>query len=158
MRNTLEFLDAVKARHQLTSDYQLAKFLGVRQATISGYRNGSRALDETMAMKVAAALALDPAHVLACIAAERAKDEAIKKAWRRAAAATAAAVLGAVALVHLAQLGAGDSALNYSYIAAEGNFTVLTIIRISGFTLILWALAHHARHHGENNDNARPVA
>jgi transcriptional regulator with XRE-family HTH domain len=83
---------------QLTSDYQLAKFLGVRQQTVSNYRNRKSGLDETMALKIADALGVDPAHVLTCVAAERAKDAAVKKAWQRAAAATAAAVLIALAL------------------------------------------------------------
>ena len=52
MQTTNEFLDAVKARHQLTSDYQLAKFLGVRQSTISNYRVRKSGFDEAMALRV----------------------------------------------------------------------------------------------------------
>jgi transcriptional regulator with XRE-family HTH domain len=105
MRKTIEFLDAVKARHQLTSDYQLAKLLGVKQQTISSYRIGRSRLDEEMALRVAAELDLEPAHVLACIAAERTKSERVRKAWQRAAAATAAALALVAVAAHLALTG-----------------------------------------------------
>ncbi len=59
MKSTVQFLDAVRVRHGLTSDYQLAKFLRARQQTISRYRNGQSMMDEAMCLKIAAALSLD---------------------------------------------------------------------------------------------------
>lgn len=111
MRTTIEFLDAMRVRHCLRSDYQLAKFLGVRQQTISNYRNRKSGFDEAMAIKVADALGLDHAHVLACIAAERAKSEAVKKAWQRAAAATAAVLAALTIADHGADLVASAVAM-----------------------------------------------
>jgi transcriptional regulator with XRE-family HTH domain len=85
MKTTVDFLDAVRDRHGLTSDYQLAKVLAVGQSTISHYRKGRSAFDEAMACKVAALLELPAEYVFACTASERAKDPEIKKIWARAA-------------------------------------------------------------------------
>src|SRR6266702_116946 len=68
MKSTVQFLDAVRVRHGLTSDYQLAKFLRARQQTISRYRNGQSMMDEAMCLKIAAALSLDdPGEVLVAL-------------------------------------------------------------------------------------------
>lgn len=40
MKTTVEFLDAVKARRDLPSDYAAAKVLGVTRAAVSRYRLG----------------------------------------------------------------------------------------------------------------------
>jgi hypothetical protein len=56
-------------------------------------------MDEAMCLKIAAVLELDPGHVLAAIAAERAKPEEVKTAWSRVARQLAK--VGCVALVAL---------------------------------------------------------
>ena len=95
MRTTNELLDAVKARHQIGSDYRLAQVLQCQKSAISGYRAGRSRLDESMCLKVAELLQEPAGAILAEVAAERAKRPDIKKAWQRAAAAlaTAATVL-----------------------------------------------------------------
>lgn len=85
MKSTVDFLDAVKARHGLASDYQLSKFFGCTRGAISNYRMGKSHLDEAAAMKVARALDLAPGYVLAAVAAERTKSEEVKRAWLKAA-------------------------------------------------------------------------
>lgn len=85
MKNTLEFLDEVKAKLGLTSDYQLAKSLGCTHSAISNYRAGKSRLDEAAACKVAELLNLDAGYVLACIASERAKKPEVKAAWQHTA-------------------------------------------------------------------------
>lgn len=90
MKTTNEFLDAVKVRHGLESDYALAKALGVGTSVIGNYRVGRSHLNNTMAAKVAELLALDPLEVIAAAEierAERAKDEKAKGFWMRYAAA-----------------------------------------------------------------------
>ena len=89
MHTTRELLAAVKARHHLASDYQLAKFLGMSKQRISANQAGAVMSDEA-ALKVADALGLERAHVLAIVAAERAKSQPVKKEWEKLAAATAA--------------------------------------------------------------------
>lgn len=92
-RTTVEFLDALKARYSLTSDYKLFKFLGVTQSTVSNYRIGKTYLNDEIALKVAAQLELAPGYVLACIHEERTKSQPVKAAWHQVARALAPAVL-----------------------------------------------------------------
>lgn len=99
MKTTREFLAAVRVARGLTSDYQLARALGITTAAVSQLQAQKAFLGETTALKVAVILGIDPAHVLATVAAERARDGEVKKAWQRAAAATAALVLVQLALL-----------------------------------------------------------
>lgn len=110
VETTIQFLDAVRVRHGLTSDYQLAKLLGVNKAAVSLLRQRKTRLGELTAMRVAALLDLSPGYVLACVAAERTKSADVRRAWRelagRAAAIAAVAVLVGLApspLVPVAQ-------------------------------------------------------
>lgn len=85
MLTTIDFLEAIKTRHNVTSDYALAKYLGLTRSAISKYRNTKTAFDETMALRVAEALEIDPAYVLACVSFERANCTEAKEAWQRLA-------------------------------------------------------------------------
>lgn len=134
---TTEFLDAIRARHHLTSDYQLAKFLGYRQATISRYRTGGSMMDEAMCLKVAEVLELDPGHVLAAIAAERAKPEEVKTAWSRVARQLAK--VGCVALVALAGGLHNQNGRAAELTPAAGTFYTYATKRRPGLTR--WAVA-----------------
>ncbi len=78
---TIEYLDAVKTRLGITSDYALAKALGWPQATISGYRTGRRYFDDDAALSVAAALDVHPLQVIASANAERAKTPEQRARW-----------------------------------------------------------------------------
>ncbi len=101
MKTTLDFLDSVKAKHGLTSDYQLAKLLECQPSAISNYRMGRSRLDDDAALKVADLLSIDPVFVLANIHAERAKTQEQKKIWSRVAkmvSGVSAAVFCAVIL------------------------------------------------------------
>ena len=81
MKTTVEFLNAVMQKHGIKSDNQLSIFLGCTRSAISGYRHKKTFLDDRLALKVADSLEIEPGYVLACIAAERSKDERVKKAW-----------------------------------------------------------------------------
>ena len=122
--NTVDFLDAVKRRHGLTSDYQLAKRLGWNTQRTSSYRSGRRELDDESCVQVAEQLGVPPAYVMACIAAARAKSAAIKKHWEAAArllkTGTAAAIVATVLAVSQfapsAPAGVSGGRLNELYI------------------------------------------
>lgn len=81
MNTTNEFLDAVKAKHGLASDYALSKELGVKPSCISNYRSNRSYLDDLMAVKVAEALEIDPLYVIASANAERSKKDSERKVW-----------------------------------------------------------------------------
>lgn len=82
---TIDFLDAIKRRHHLATDYRLGKFLRWPQGRVSMYRTGRREFDDASCVQVARALDLPAAYVLACISAARAKNDETKRAWQDAA-------------------------------------------------------------------------
>lgn len=88
--------DELAKRKNLSTDYQLAKFLGASQTNISGWRKGFRWMNDEWAERLATELGLDPAYVLLCLATERAdaKMAGVMRAWLMQHG-TAAAVLGA---------------------------------------------------------------
>ena len=103
METTLELLEAVRAKRKATY-YGLQAILGVSKQTITRYRKRRGFFDDDVAITVADELGLPHAHVLAIIAAERAKSEQVKKAWQRAAAATATVLAALLGAEHGAQL------------------------------------------------------
>lgn len=81
MKTTIDFLDAVKVRYDLPSDYAAAKVLGITRSGVSSYRNGKSFLDDSMAIRVAELLEIDARFVTACVHQERAKSEGEKALW-----------------------------------------------------------------------------
>ncbi len=78
---TLEYLQAVKDRLGITSDYALAKALHVAQPTVTGYRSGRRVIDDEVALSVAEILHIHPLQVIAAANAERAKTPEQRARW-----------------------------------------------------------------------------
>jgi plasmid maintenance system antidote protein VapI len=98
MRTTIEFLDALKAKLGVTSDYALAAKLGITRAAVSGYRTGRDYFGDEMAVTVGELLGINPAFVMTCAHAERAKAGKVKNYWIAAAERMAAAVFLAVCI------------------------------------------------------------
>lgn len=85
MQTTNDFLDSVKEKHRLGSDYALAGCLGITRSMVSAYRTGKRMLGDGTAVRVAELLEVDPGYVLASIEAERTHNAAARKAWENLA-------------------------------------------------------------------------
>lgn len=82
-RTVPQYLDALRVRYDIPSDYQLAKFLNVTRATVSAWRKGFTMFDDVNAARVAELLDLHPCHVMACMHAARENDHPeIAKMWR----------------------------------------------------------------------------
>ena len=81
MRTTIELLDAAKAKIGITSDYALAKALGVSQPAVTGYRAGRRIFDDDTALAIAEILGVHPLQVIAAANAERAKTPEQRERW-----------------------------------------------------------------------------
>ncbi len=81
MKSTIEYLDALKARLDLPSDYAAAKALNVTRAAVSRYRNGQSVFDEPTAVRVAEYLDLDPLEVISACKAESAADAHMRAVW-----------------------------------------------------------------------------
>jgi transcriptional regulator with XRE-family HTH domain len=144
--NTRELLDAAKAAQGWKSDYRLCKALGVTSSRLGNWRSGRNTPDDGMVLRLAQLAGIDPARVLAGIAAERSSDAEVKRAWLKIA--TAAAVLLAVQFALFTDTG---SALIQDGIARAGNDNGLYIMRTSAawlalvacLLLCLWSLEKH---------------
>ena len=79
--DTLEYLEAVKIRRGITSDYALAKVLGVTQSAVSSYRTGNSRINDDVALTIAEILGLHPIEVIAQANAERAKTPEQRQRW-----------------------------------------------------------------------------
>ncbi|MFC4932965.1 DUF3693 domain-containing protein [Massilia sp. GCM10023247] len=79
--NTIELLEAVKVKRGISSDYALAKALGVSQPAVSSYRAGNSKISDDVALTVAEILGMHPLAVIAVANAERARTPAQKARW-----------------------------------------------------------------------------
>ena len=95
MKSTKDWLQEVKKRHAVTSDYALSKLLDVSRQHVSNWMLGNNTLSDYAALKVADALGINPLEVIASMNAERAARIVEKQAWERLAKklATAAMIL-----------------------------------------------------------------
>lgn len=157
MKTTLEFLDAIKAKHGLTSDYQLAKHLDCTHSAISNYRSGRSRLGEDEACKVAELLGLEAGYILSCIAAERSKNPRVKKAWEWtaqhlggiAAALALVMILPTVALDHRENAAFPADQSPSLYIMSNELYATLAAywpLLLSLALLALWRFPRHTPH------------
>ncbi|WP_246791777.1 DUF3693 domain-containing protein [Burkholderia perseverans] len=118
MKTTVDYLDAIKARLDLPSDYAVAKALHLTRAAVSKQRLGHSAFDETTALRVADILGLDPMEVIASAHIERARDEETRRLWERAlgkvTGAAATAAFAAVIITAASPSPAKASALSFA--------------------------------------------
>lgn len=92
MQTTIELLTTVKSRYHLQSDGRLAALLGHTRQSISLLMAGKNYLGDEAALKVADLLEMDPAYVIACMHAEREKNQEVRKVWEQIAGRMAVAV------------------------------------------------------------------
>ena len=83
--NSKDFIEMVKAKHGLPSNYAAARLLGMSDSRISAYVKGRREFDDKACIAVAKALELPETYVLASLQAERAKDSSVKVIWENLA-------------------------------------------------------------------------
>jgi transcriptional regulator with XRE-family HTH domain len=76
-----KLLDETKDALGITSDYELARTLGVSKQAISNYRLGERAPDEFACLKIAEAIGQPLDTVIATVKASTEKDEKRREAW-----------------------------------------------------------------------------
>jgi Phage related protein len=125
MQTTAQFLDAIKIKTGIHSDYGLAEVLGVTSAAVSHYRVTSRAFGDKAAFRVAELLGIDPGYVVACSAAQRAKSPKQKKLWEGIAKKMAGAsvvvllALTGLSMAPLSDVIAADQAIHYTKLIAE---------------------------------------
>ncbi|HJV86930.1 MAG TPA: helix-turn-helix domain-containing protein [Noviherbaspirillum sp.] len=80
--NTAEYLDALRAKLDLPSDYALQKVLGVTKQQVSRYRKGHDVFSDEVALRVAEFLGRHPGLVMLDMHRERAKTPESKALWQ----------------------------------------------------------------------------
>lgn len=122
MKTTVDFLNDVKAKYGITSNYALAKLMGQTDTAVARWMHGKNTLSDETAVKVAELLEIEPAFIMACIAAERSKNPQVKKAWTWTANHLGG-LAAALALVAVLPFIPGMEADNLSGFALLGLFT-----------------------------------
>jgi len=78
-----EYIEQIRKRYNIDSDYRLAQLLGVTRQAIHHHKIGrAKHVSEETAYQIAALLGLDPKKVLLTLAIEKAKNERIKRLWQ----------------------------------------------------------------------------
>lgn len=77
-----ELIDKAKTRANLTSDYALAKALGIKTGHVSGWRKGARHPSTEEAIQLATLAGLEEMPVIAAIEYEAATTEKKKEFWK----------------------------------------------------------------------------
>ena len=89
MKTSNDFVREIRVlygKKGILSDYALAKLLWLTRQTVSAHKSGSaKAFGDETGQRIAELLDLDPAYVLACRAAERAKRPDVRATWQRGA-------------------------------------------------------------------------
>lgn len=93
MHTSAQFLDLIRNKKALPSDYAVGKLLGVSTQQISRYRNGLDGFSDEKAEQVAGILGMEAGYVMACSHAQRSKKPAQRASWLRVAALLAASML-----------------------------------------------------------------
>ena len=118
-----QYLDAIKKRHKIESDYELAQVLGVTRQTISYHRSNKTTLDNLMCARVAQQLDIDPLHVIADQEQQRAKTPDIAAFWRKLAAGVVMAI-GSATLGGLAPAPAQAGPLHNQILGPDNTHMV----------------------------------
>lgn len=134
---TIDFLDAIKSRHQITSDYAVAQLLGLTRQRVSHYRNGRDSLGDETAMKVADALGIDAGYVIACAHAERAQLPELRRTWEGIADRLRAAGLAAVmAFVAVVGVGVAPAPADAHPLSVGGRLYIMSNWLLQTFTAL----------------------
>ena len=114
---TIDYIDRLKAKAKIPSDYALEKHLQLAKGTVTHYRSSRRIMDDYVAARIADELDVPHMEVISAAQAEREQDSARKRYWltmHKKFLATAGTVLGALTV---AVLTIGGSDLSEAFLA-----------------------------------------
>ena len=101
MERTIDFVERLRARNDGCSNYRIAKLLGCSQSVVIRYTKHNGTMDDNYALRMSELLEIDPAYVLACMAAERSSNVETTRIWERIAEKFIAASLAVVVCMPL---------------------------------------------------------
>lgn len=145
---SVEILDTVRRRlgeveglAGPVSDYRVAQVLGIKQPTISEIRRGKTTLGAPTLVKIAEVLRVPAAWLLACVQAERAQNEGLRRLWTEAAYKLAMCLIVGLFMTeflpHWVHAGGGQQL--YTLCAALG-------LALGAAVVMLGARLGHRRH------------
>lgn len=149
MKTTADFLNDIKNKYELPSNYALAKLMKQTETSVSRWIHGKTTLSDENSIQVAELLHVEPAFVIACVHAERSKESAVRMIWEKMANTMhhAAAVLVVVFFV-----GALLVTPNVSFAAVD-----CILCKIAGASLLVIASIRYVLQHKTIlNWNGRP--
>lgn len=82
MKTVDNYLDTLKTRYEIKSDYALARFMGISKQRITTYRQGRSSFSTEFSIIVAKLLGLEPLEVIAAMNAVREKSSLSKSFWK----------------------------------------------------------------------------
>ena len=146
MKNTREYLNALKAKFSATTDGQLIQHTGWHRQMISRYGRLLTTFDDDTAMKVATWLEIDPAQVIADMDAQRAartRAAKVREEIARRVSTAAIVALVVLALPYLAPvLKHGDQAVDvFQAMYIMSNLTPAALTALSQAFLTILAAA-----------------
>lgn len=129
MFSIANFLDHVKARASIDSDYRLSKVIGKSHGAITNYRTGRTLPNEEVIEQLCALSGDDPDLIAAQVQAARAKDAPAKVMWSRIAARLAGGASTAIlSVLFTISLIAGS--------ASDARATGLTVLKNQAVNLL----------------------
>lgn len=80
-----DYIDELKERLKLKSDYATAQYLGIPRQSMTKIRNNTALIGNDKCLKIANALKIDPIEIIATVNAQKEKDKDLKAMWIRLA-------------------------------------------------------------------------
>lgn len=163
--NSYEYIQEIKRRNGLETDYAVAIKLGWKPNKIYQYRDG-QGMDNAAALQVAEVLDVPVIAVIADMEAQRAKDEVTKNKWIQLAKSTGVAGMVALSLnVAPMMLNQGISTVSAGELSGN-NIHYTNILRMlrrrrwleNLFTCMNFAYTHGFNHGRRKNDVQRSFA
>ncbi|MDH5354836.1 MAG: DUF3693 domain-containing protein [Gammaproteobacteria bacterium] len=150
MTKSAKYLDLVKKKHGLKTDYALAQYLDLSRAKISNFRTGFRAFDDITLYKVADSLGINPALIHSEINLEKANTPEKKQFWKRTyskiAGTAAGVILSCSMLAHTPEQTGISGADNQSIIYIMRTLTGLAaLIMVMGVIMVSPLYRSHLR-------------
>ncbi|TAJ76118.1 MAG: hypothetical protein EPO42_13340 [Gallionellaceae bacterium] len=126
MKTTADYIDALRVKFNVDSDFKAMNRLGVNhRQQVSQWRKLHGAFGEELSIKVADALEIDRAEVLLAMQAQKESNQEIRKLWERIAT-LAIGVTAALSVFAVLPIEYFPNGAQYGLIAlstsASGNF------------------------------------
>ncbi|HEM0854046.1 TPA: hypothetical protein U0V88_004790, partial [Escherichia coli] len=75
-----DYIDDLKEKLEITSDYAIAKHLGIERQNITRARNGEP-LNDKICFRIASELKINPMEIIATAKAQKEKNNDIRALW-----------------------------------------------------------------------------